>query len=283
MRTISYLFFGLFGLLFACNDGPAEANNEAYSAIGAAEVEEEVLPANMAPEFVAVLDAHGGLTLWNDYEAASFLLRDFPTGHGDTTLTDFHRVNLGSREHAVEGEGYTVVSDGTTTWASPNLNVTGFPPRMYQAASFYLFGMPFVFADAGMTITNEGEATFGEDETMLQFNVQVPDGMGDGGNDYQLYVDPTTKQLRYATWNLQYPTLADQNLRQMVEFNEWQDAEGLNVPAVITLYTAPNDIEPGTPGVQIAFERVAFSSQPFASEVFERPEDGIVDESYQGK
>ena len=268
--------------LYGC-DGADTNTAEPEAAMPETEeaIEEELVPANMAPEFVDVLEAHGSLDTWTNAEGLSFLVRDFPTGDGDRTMTDFHKINLGNRYHQIEGDDYEIVSRGDTTWVTPDVGVTGLPPRMYQGASFYLMGMPFVFADQGITITYDGETEFGE-ETLDQFSVQVPDDMGDGGNDYQLYADTSTHQLQYGTWFVAYPAVADQNLRQMVEFQEWQDVDGLILPSVITLYTAPDEITDGTPGATIAFERVALSERPFEESVFSQPDGAVVDNSASG-
>ncbi|WP_116105596.1 hypothetical protein [Lewinella sp. IMCC34191] len=280
MKTIyTHLFALCFLALCSCdsNDTTTETSTADLPETEEA-IEEELVPANMAPEFVEVLEAHGGLANWNNVKGLSFLINGFPTGDGDRTISDYHKVNLGNRYHQIEGEGYEIVSRGDTTWVTPDMQVTGVPPRLYQGASFYLMGMPFVFADAGLTVTYAGEAEFGE-ETVDQFNVQVPDEMGDGGNDYQLYTDPTTHQLKYSTFSVNYPAVADMDLRQMVEFNEWQTVDGLIVPSVIVLYTAQGEITEGTPGSTISFERVAFSENPFDDSVFDTPEDAMVDET----
>ncbi len=277
MNTFYSLFLPLLFVLFLGCDNTGETVERDFPETEE-QIEEEITPANMAPEFAEVLNAHGGLPSWTNAEAISFLVRDFPTGDGDRTITDYHKVNLGNRYHHIEGEGYEIVSRGDTTWVTPDVQVTGVPPRMYQGATFYLMGMPFVFADAGITITYAGETEFGE-QTLDQFNVQIPDNMGDGGNDYQLYADTSTHQLQYGTWNVTYPAVADQDLRQMVEFNEWQSTDGLILPSVITLYTAPGEIEAGTPGATISFERVAFSENPFEDSVFSEPDGALVDNS----
>ncbi|PPK86534.1 hypothetical protein CLV84_3465 [Neolewinella xylanilytica] len=282
MKTIytSILFLSLFNL------GSCESNETSTAETDFPEteqaIEEELVPANMAPEFVEVLEAHGGLANWNNLAGLSFLINGFPTMDGDRTISDYHKVNLGSRYHQIEGEGYEIVSRGDTTWVTPDLQVTGVPPRLYQGASFYLMGMPFVFADEGLTVTYAGEAEFGE-ETVDQFNVQVPDDMGDGGNDYQLYTDPATHQLQYSTFSVNYPAVADMDLRQMVEFNEWQTVDGLIVPSVLVLYTAQGEITEGTPGSTISFERVAFSENPFEDSVFTTPEGALVDQTAYGR
>ena len=242
--------------------------------------EEEATPSNMAPEFIDVLDAHGGLEAWNSYQSVTFTLRDFPSGDGDRTLTDVHRVNLRDREQVIRGENYVVVSTGDTTWASPNLAATGVPPRMYQGASFYLFGMPFVFSDPGITVVSHGDTEFGG-ETLEEFEVTMPGDLGDGGNGYRLFVDPQTKQLQYGTWTVMYPAVKDMNLAQMVHYQEWQTVGGLTVPARVALYTAPGEVTPDTPGATFYFEEVSFSDQPFAKEDFRRPENGVADMSYQ--
>lgn len=278
---MKYLLYLLPLLFLACDTDTADSETADAASYDEEKVEnmveEELAPANMAPEFVEVLNAHGGLENWNDMEGYSFLLRDFPTGEGERTVTDFHRINLGDRSHHVEGDNYTIVSRNDSTY-STDMEITGFPPQMYQSASFYLAAMPFVFADNGLTITEAGMAEFG-DEEVQEFRVAIPSNMGTGGNDFQLFVDPETKQLRYATWMLQYPSMADMNMRQMAEFEEWQTVDGLIVPRVLTLYTAEGEITDETPGATISFERTAFNENPFDTRLFERPEGAEMDDS----
>ena len=282
MNRFLLLLF-LAGAVTSCGDSDAPDDDDSMAASEpvvpeSEELDEQLYPVNMAPEFVDVLEAHGGIPVWNNAKGLSFLVRDFPTGDGDRTMSDFHRVNLGNRHQVIEGDDYKVVSRGDTTWVTPDASVTGVPPRMYQAASFYFMGMPFVFGDKGLTVTYAGETEFG-DETVDEFVVTVPDDMGDGGNDYQLFADTASHQLKYGTWEVTYPAVADMGLRQMVEFNEWQDVDGLVMPSVITLYTAPGEITEGTPGATIGFERVSISQQPFAESVFATPEGAVIDDS----
>ncbi|WP_116124372.1 hypothetical protein [Lewinella sp. IMCC34183] len=275
MKRLYPLSLLLF-LMLACSDAPEQP--EAAMPETEAAIEEELTPANLAPEFVEVLEAHGGLPGWNNAQAVSFLIRDFPVGDGQTTLTDFHRVNLGSRDQVIEGDNYDIVTRNDSTWISPGTDAIALPARLYQGASFYLMGMPFVFADAGITVTYSGEAEYG-DETMDEFQVQIPDEMGDGGNDYLLYADPETHQLQYAVFPVTYPAIADMNLQQMVDFQEWQTVDGLIVPSVLTLYSAPDEVTEGTPGTTIGFERVSFSPSAFESSIFNVPDDAQIDQS----
>ena len=282
MKAQTLLLAGLLTFTYACNDADNEADTrEPDLPQTEAELDEETIPANMAPEFVDVLDAHGGLPNWTQARAISFLVRDFPTGDGDRTVSDYHKVNLKTRDHQIEGEGYVIVSRGDSTWTTGEMNATGVPPRMYQGASFYFASMPFVFADKGITVTYEGETEYG-DEVLDEFIVAIPDDMGDGGNDFQLFADTSTHQLKVGTWQINYPAVQDMNLRQMVQFNEWQDVDGVILPSVITLFTAPDEITDGTPGATIGFERVALSERPFAESVFATPEEATVDNSAYG-
>lgn len=271
----------LLGLL-ACGERTDPNLDTRENSMDAEAITEEATPANMPPEFIEVLDAHGTLATWNAHEAVSFQLDGFPSGETGRTLTDNHRVNLRSRDQIIRGDGYVVVSREDTTWATPDLNVTGVPPRMYQAATFYLFGMPFVFADPGITVAYRGQTDF-DREAMLEFEVQFPEDMGDGGNSYRLFADPQTKQLQYGTWTVMYPAVADQNLKQMVHFQEWQTVDGLAVPRTVMLYTASGEITPDTPGSTFTVDQVEFSDVPYAEETFDRPEGGVVDKSYVSK
>ncbi|MCP9235208.1 hypothetical protein [Lewinella sp. JB7] len=267
-------------ILCACEDEIAEGRALWDQTVTSRVDGQEPAMADVDPEFLETLDAHGGLGRWRAFTAVSFLLRDFPTGDGERTLADFHRVDLRTRNQNIEGENYRIVSRGDSTWISPGVAVTGIPPRMYNNASFYLFGMPFVFGDPGLSVEHAGTTTF-RSETLEQFDVTVPDDTGDGGNDYRIYVDPQTHQLRYGAWTVSYPAVADLELHQVARFDDWQTVNGMLVPAAITLFTKEGE-EPtaDTPGAPIYFERVAFSDRAFSASIFERPPGTVADRSH---
>ena len=270
----------ILSLVAACgaNSETEEAGREPDMAVE--EITEESTPANMAPEFIEVLDAHGSLDTWNGNEAVTFRLRDFPTMQGGGMVSDLHRINLTDGDQAIRGDDYVVVSRGDTTYGSPGTNATGLPPRLYQSMSATLFGMPFVLAKPGITVVAHGQADFAG-EQLLEFEASIPEDMAAGGSTYRLFVDPQSNQLQYATWMVTYPTLREQNLQRMVHFQEWQTVDGLVIPATVAMYSAPGEITPDAPGSTFYIEEVEFTAEPFAAETFDRPEDAVIDESYR--
>lgn len=277
-----FLFFLLAIGFTACNDSESSPTEEIIQPLPdrAAEVigvDEDLVPDHLTPGFWKVLKVHGTLERWQQQRAVSFTLRDFPTG-GKKKLTDRHWVNLDSRKHLIEGDEYRVVFDGKATHAVPDLHQTGFPPHMYQAASFFMLGMPFVLANENFTVTDAGMAEV-DGHVYKQFNVRIPENVGDGGNDYQLYVYPDTEVLRFASWDLKYPSLENQGLWQIADFPSWQEKNGVLVPEVVRLYTASEEITTDTEPDIFFYDEVQFSTTSFDEARFRVPENAVKDTS----
>ena len=109
--------------------------------------------------------------------------------------------------------------------------------------------------------------------------MSIPDSLGVGSTDYQLYVYPDTEVLRFVSWDLEYSALDEQNLRRIADFPSWQNENGVLVPKVVRLYTATGSITTEMEPDIFFYDEVQFSSSPFKDALFEMPNGVIIDES----
>jgi L-rhamnose mutarotase len=282
MKFRALLFFFPILVFSSCTDSNPSSAEEIIQPLPdrAAEVigvEEDNVPDHLTPGFWKVLRVHGTLAQWNQQESVSFDLLDFPTG-GAKKLTDRHWLNLKSGKHLIKNDEYHVFFDGEYTYAVPDLQQTGNSPNLYQSASAYVLGVPFVFAENGCIVTDGGMAEV-DGHAYKQFNVQVPESWSHGGTNYQLYVYPDTEVLRFVTWELEDPRAADQKLNQLADFPSWQQENGVLVPKVVRLYTAAEEITTDMEPEIFFYDEVKFSSDPFEESLFFIPSGAIKDDS----
>lgn len=280
-RVLLFFFSAL--VFVACHDATSSASTDQFITplpdrttvvLG---VDEAKVPAHLTPAFYKVLQVHGSVEQWEAQESVSFKLLDFPTTK-EATLSDHHRINLKSREHVIEDDAYRVVFDGEDTYAKPNLKRTVLPPSVYQDASFSIFGMPFLFGEEDCQVTDAGMAEI-DGHLYKKFTVNMPDDAEDGIQQYQLYAYPDTEVLRFATWELTYPGLEDQGLRQLADFPSWQAKKGLLVPKVVRLYTTDGQFTANMEPDIFFYDEVVFKATPFTDAAFEIPADAVKDDS----
>jgi len=191
---------------------------------------------NFPSSFAKGLNAHGGLDKWNSYRGLKFSV----VHKQDTTR---HTIDLGTRDELIEKEGhYKLGFSGDDIHIYPVKD--SFPnenPKFYQNLLFYFFGMPFVVADEGANqkVIEDGilDGT-SYDRILITFG----DSVGIAPEDqYVLWFDKETQMLRLINYSVTYFDASKAQQYSAIVFNQWQEIDGLKMPAEMVGYRWEND------------------------------------------
>jgi len=219
-------------------------------------------------------EAHGGLDIWASKGTMIYTLDGFPLSP-QVAKPNKSTVDLKNRYNLIEGEGFTVGFNGETAWAVPGPDAVGLPTRFFNLGSFYFIGMPFVFGDQGTVATDAGTATF-KGKTYRAVNIGYKKGTGyTSKDDYVLLIDPDTDRLALIHHSVTEVPDVD---RVTWVFNEWQEVDGLLVPALLTFYPGWNPEDPGEGSVTV-IKNVSFSDDSPNPSIYNPPSGAVIDDS----
>jgi len=218
-------------------------------------------------------EAHGGLEKWQKQYAMIYTMVGFPLTP-QVAKPNKSTVDLKNRYNKIESEEFTVGFNGETAWTIPGPEAVGLPPRFFSLGSFYFNGMPFVFADPGLILTDAGTATF-KGKSYRLINVGFEKGTGHSSkDDFQLLINPETNKL--ALINHSVTEIGVERVTWV--FDEWQDIDGLFVPSRVTFYKGWNPDNPGK-GATYTVENVEFSNSAPDKSIYDPPADAVIDTS----
>ncbi len=216
-------------------------------------------------------DAHGGLDRWRAQRQFSYALDGFPLSE---QVAQPHRqtVDLRTRRNRIESQGFTVGFNGKVAWSVPGPDAVGLPIRFFNLGSFYFIGMPFVFADPGVIETDAGEGTFrGKTYRVVQIGYESGVGHSDE-DDFTLFIDPDTDRLALINHSVTETGIE----RVTWVFDEWQQVDGLLIPAKMTFHPGWSPDDPGE-GASFTIKHAAFSTEPPDPSIYEPPVDAVIE------
>ena len=218
-------------------------------------------------------EAHGGLEKWQKQYAMVYTMVGFPLTP-QVAKPNKSTVDLKNRYNRIESEEFTVGFNGETAWTIPGPEAVGLPPRFFSLGSFYFNGMPFVFADPGVVLTDEGTATFqGKSYRLIKAGFKKGTGHS-SKDDFHLLIDPESNKLVL----INHSVTEIQVERATWVFNEWQDINGLLLPAKVTYYPGWNPDNPGG-GATYTIENINISNVAPDKSIYDPPENAVIDTS----
>jgi hypothetical protein len=194
-----------------------------------------------------MIEAHGGLEMWLACPTVSFnthLKLDFGGGN----WVDFWEevtVEQGSRRvystlPNADGTSGSIAFDGKNAWSAGNLQgISQAPARFTAWRNFYLFNVPWLTQDPGVTLGKPGIGTIPEDTKEyitipLTFGSQV----GDTPKDiYTLYIDPDTYRLKATEYGMTFKSMLPEGL-ESAPFSVfvWEETADVGGLVVLTKY-----------------------------------------------
>lgn len=198
------------------------------------------------------IDAHGGLDKWRSFRSLTY---DLERGES----TERHVIDLRKRHVRVEAANYTIGFDGTDVWVQPELESYSGDPRFYSSLFFYFFSTPFVLADPG---TNREPLPSREIDgtTYDAMRIGFDDGVGDSPKDYYLpHFNRETARMDLLLYTATFRSQEVSTRYNAQKIEEWQEVDGLVVPAVMASYVWDNDADSlGVRRSGVRFSNVSF-------------------------
>lgn len=217
--------------------------------------------------------AHGGLEKWQEQKAMTYTMIGFPLTP-QVSKPNKSIVDLKNRYNRIESEEFTVGFNGETAWSIPGPEAVGLKPRFFSLGSFYFVGMPFVFADPGVVLTDAGTTMF-QGKSYKLITVGYNKGTGHTSkDDFHLLLDPESNKLAL----INHSVTEIQVERVTWVFNEWQDVNGLLIPSKLTFYSGWNPDDPGK-GATYTIEDVKLNSVAPEKSIYEPPANAVIDTS----
>lgn len=229
------------------------------------------------------LQAHGGIEKFRTYGTLEYDLIGWPSKNGK--LNDRQLFDLRSRYGLITSEGYKIGFNGKEVWITPDIEALGKYPRFYLSTPFYFFVMPFVLADPGAVLTDEGTKTI-DGKEYDAIKVSYEKGVGDTPEDnYVAYFDKETHMLKLLHYIVTYPPFMkgkslDELDRHVIMYDEWQESGGLMVPKKVSFHGWDGE-KPVTHGdLSVKYENVVFKEEKPVMSLFKKPEGAEVDNSH---
>jgi len=170
------------------------------------------------------ISSHGGMNLWNSFEALEYNLND----KGKMVYQVTH---LKDRRAYIKSKEYEVGFDGKVAWALPDASkVSGKSAAFYYNLDFYFLGIPFLLKDSGVVATYAGKATI-NGKTYESLKITFSSGVGLTSEDvYYLYIDPKSYMLNILTYSISYFDKEDAKINSAKVYSEYQEIQGLKMP-----------------------------------------------------
>ncbi len=207
------------------------------------------------------VNAHGGLDVWNEKGALIF-----------TVGNETHTIHLRSRQTLQEGDNFKMGFDGENVWVSPDMDTYGRNPLFHNGLYFYFFAMPFVLMDPGVNVEELGERTV-DGKTYNAVMISFDEGVGGSSTDnYVPHFDPESGQLAFMKYTATYRDQEPSTDFNSIAYEEWQEVDGLIVPARATFYAWNEESSTfGDKRGELIFSEVHFDEEEPDPSLFSMP------------
>ncbi|MEM6631088.1 MAG: DUF6503 family protein [Bacteroidota bacterium] len=268
MHKYSFLYFLAATFFFACQQPNTTSNPSVEDSSHA--VEEQV-PPDMPLNLEMALEAHGGLDRWQSYKTLKY---DLEVQRGEDAKTEHSVIDLQHRYERILYPTYEIGYDGSEYWYHADSIPEDHPdPKFYVNLQFYFFALPFVLGDPGINYEDLGQRNFqGKAYNVVKITYQS--GVGTASDDqYFLYLDPDSHMLKLLLYSVTYFNAENATKYNAAVYEEWQEVNGLMVPAKMTSHKWDAEKEEiGDVRYIKTFSGVSFSPETSPKEVFAKPE-----------
>lgn len=230
MKRLTYVMILLLAIT-ACKD---KTESPQTTVEDQPEVPQKTTPSY--PEtLLKVFNAHGGLDTWKDMRTLEFTMPK-PEGNEITT------TDLKERYSLIEMPKNMIGFDGETVWTkSMDGSKLDKDPKFYYNLMFYFYAMPFIVADNGI-IYEEAKPLVFEGKEYPGIKISYESGVGESPDDeYVLYYDTDTYRMAWLAYTVTYFSKKKSEKWSYINYNDWQEVEGLLLPEAITWYNVEND------------------------------------------
>lgn len=219
----------------------------------------------MPADFVATLDAHGGLNNWAKFRQLGY---DMPKGeNAETQLVDLYDRREYIKQPGKNGADPVEMGfDGENVWLVADSTYKG-NPVFYKNLMFYFYAMPWVLADPGIEYTAAEPLTF-DGVTYPGILIAYDDGVGFSPKDnYRLHYDPETKKMRWLAYTVTGRSGKTSDKFSWIEYPTWSDHGGVALADSLVWYTTEENL-PVAPRRTQVFSDVILSKEAASDDEF---------------
>lgn len=240
-------------------------------------METETLTTNitegMPDDFVATLNAHGGLEEWKTFRQLGYAM---PKGDDqELQLVDLYDRREYIKQPGKNGEEPVEMGfNGENVWVTADTTWKG-NAIFYKNLYFYFYAMPWVLADPGIVYTAAEPIMFNGTAypgVMVGYN----NGVGLSSTDnYRLHYDPVTKKMRWLGYTVTGTSGKTSDKFSWIEYPTWSDHGGVELADSLVWYTTEENL-PVTPRRTQVFSDVKISKTAADPKFFAMPEGGRI-------
>jgi hypothetical protein len=227
------------------------------------------------------MEYHGSLEQWWTNGPVYFRFNYQPkpgTGTARDTyeLADYWSSRTRHQRVANPAEEYGW--DGKQSWFYPASAETPYNTRFWALTPYYFAGMPFVFADEGVSLSKEADVAF-EGSTHHIIRVTFGENVGDAPDDYYvLYINAESHRLAAIRYVVSYPAYfqnGGHSQEKLMTYEGEQNIEGIIFPEKHRTYMWEADGTIGAYVTDITLSEIAFKPNTEVS-YFEIPEGSAI-------
>lgn len=233
------------------------------------QIEETPQVSKTYPENISkVFMAHGGIDNWELMNGLTFEMEN-PEGKEVTTTA------LKNRKSLIETEKFKIGFDGENVWLKQDSLVYKGNPKFYYNLMFYFYAMPFVLADDGIIYENVDALEF-EGVSYPGIKIAYESGVGESPEDeYILYYNPKTFKMEWLGYTVTYFSKEKSKEFHFINYSEWQDLNGFNLPKTLTWYKSENN-KPTEKRNERVFTNIKLSKEKLNDVVFKVPDTTFI-------
>ena len=222
---------------------------------------------SFTPNLIKAFEAHGGIDHWDDFQTLTYE----KVGEEEN---EKQIIDLRNRKVRLSTSAYTIGFDGEEVWVTPDSTSFHRNARFYHNLYFYFFALPYLAADPGVNLTDQGQAEIEGvtyDKTLMTFGENVGDSPKD---QYVLYFDETGI-LRLINYSATYFDESRATQYSAILYENWTDVKGMKLPQKLVWYKWKNDTL-GEKRGEVEFTNLALSTEAMDESTYAKPEGAYV-------
>jgi outer membrane lipoprotein-sorting protein len=227
------------------------------------------------------MEHHGGLEKWWNNGPVYYRFNYQPKPGTGTARDTYELADYWSsrtRHQRVSNLDEEYGWDGKQSWFYPASAEIPYNTRFWALTPYYFAGMPFVFADEGVTLSKEADVDY-EKSTHHMVRVTFGENVGDAPDDYYvLYINAETYRLAAIRYVVSYPAYfqnGGHSQEKLMTYDGEQTIEGITFPEKHRTYMWEADGSAGAYVTDITLSDIAFKPNTAVS-YFEIPEGGKI-------
>lgn len=222
---------------------------------------------SFSPTVTKAFNAHGGIDAWDEFQTLTYE----KVGEKEN---EKQVIDLKNRKVNVSTSEYTIGFDGQEVWVMPDSAAFPRNARFYHNLYFYFFALPYLAADPGVFLTDQGKAEVDGttyDKVLMTFGENVGDSPKD---QYVLYFDESGI-MRMINYSVTYYDESRATQYSAIRYDDWTSVSGMLLPQKLSWYRWEND-SLGEARGGAEFTNITLSREAADESLYRMPEGAYV-------